>query len=90
MTGHVLIVDDEANMRWILKEALAAVGYEVEVAAGGQEALSEMGRRPADLVLLDLKLKGVDGLTTLRRLMERWPHTVVIILTAYGTVTTAV
>src|SRR5918997_4269544 len=90
MTGRVLIVDDEANMRWILKEALAAVGYDVEVAAGGQEALSEMGRRPADLVLLDLKLKGMDGLTTLRRLMERWPDTVVIILTAYGTVATAV
>lgn len=90
MTGRVLIVDDEANMRWILKEALAAVGYEVEVATGGQEALSEMGRRPADLVLLDLKLKGMDGLTTLRRLMERWPDTVVIILTAYGTVATAV
>ena len=87
---RLLIVDDEANMRWVLKEALGGAGYEVLVAASGQEALDEMGRHPADLVVLDLKLKGMDGLATLRRITERWPETVVIILTAYGTVATAV
>lgn len=90
MSERILIVDDEANMRWVLKEALRTSGYEVEVAAGGQEALQEMSRCPADLILLDLKLKGMDGLATLRRLLERWPEVVVIILTAYGTVATAV
>lgn len=90
MAEHVLIVDDETNMRWVLKEALSGLGYDTRVAAGGEEALAEMARIPAGLVLLDLKLKGMDGLATLRRLRERWPESVVIILTAYGTVATAV
>ena len=90
MAERLLIVDDEANMRWVLKEALDASGYEVHTAATGEEALGAMAHTPADLVVLDLKLKGMDGLVTLRRLVERWPDSVVIILTAYGTVATAV
>ena len=90
MAERVLIVDDEANLRWVLKEALGEAGYEVRSVTGGQEALAEMAQWPADLVLLDLKLKGMDGLATLRRLRERWPDVVVIILTAHGTVPTAV
>ncbi len=90
MGEGVLIVDDEPNMRWGLTEALGQMGYAARVAASGEEALAEMARGPADLVLLDLKLKGMDGLATLRRLRERWPDAVVIILTAHGTVATAV
>ncbi len=90
MAEHVLVVDDETNMRWVLKEALGEMGYEVRLAAGGEEALAELARAPADLVVLDLKLKGMEGLGTLRRLRERWPDTVVLILTAYGTLATCV
>ncbi len=90
MTKRVLVVDDEVNMRWVLKEALTEAGYEVLVASSGQEALSQMTQSPADLIVLDLKMKGMDGLGTLARLRERWPEVVVIILTAYGTVSTAV
>ena len=90
MSTRVLIVDDEANMRWVLKEALAEAGYEVSGASTGHEALDQMGKTPADLVILDLKLKGMDGLATLRQLRERWPEVVVIMLTAHGTVATAV
>ena len=90
MTKRVLVVDDEVNMRWVLKEALTDAGYDVAVAGSGQEALSEMTHQPADLIILDLKMKGMDGLGTLARVRERWPEVVVIILTAYGTVTTAV
>ncbi len=90
MTKRVLVVDDEVNMRWVLKEALTEAGYEVAVAGNGHEALSQMTQEPADLIILDLKMKGMDGLGTLARLRERWPDVVVIILTAYGTVTTAV
>ena len=90
MTRRVLVVDDEVNMRWVLKEALTEAGYDVAVAGNGHEALSQMTQQPADLIILDLKMKGMDGLGTLARLRERWPDVVVIILTAYGTVTTAV
>ncbi len=90
MSVHALIVDDEANMRWVLHEALAQAGFTVASASSGQDALQHLARAPVDLVILDLKLKGMDGLTTLRRLRERWPDVVVIILTAYGSVPTAV
>jgi DNA-binding NtrC family response regulator len=89
-TRSVLIVDDEPNMRWVLGKALEQAGYTVAVAEGGNEAVAALARTPADLVLLDLKLKGEDGLTVLRRLRERRPDLVVMLLTAYGTVATAV
>ena len=70
--------------------ALEQAGYTVHGATSGDEATSLLTREPIDLVLLDLKLKGEDGLTILRRLRERQPELVVIMLTAYGTVPTAV
>lgn len=90
MNEHVLIVDDEPNMRWVLTEALSEAGYIVKTAGSGEEALNEMSQMPIDLVILDLKMKAMDGLATLRRLRERWPDVVVLILTAHGTVATAV
>jgi DNA-binding NtrC family response regulator len=90
MTRSVLIIDDEPNMRWVLGKALEQAGYTVHGAASGDEGLAALGRTPVDLVLLDLKLKGEDGLTVLRRLRERRPELVVMLLTAYGTVANAV
>ena len=90
MTRTVLIIDDEPNMRWVLGRALEQAGYSVHGATGGDEANHLLMREPIELVLLDLKLKGEDGLTVLRRLRERVPELVVIILTAYGTVPAAV
>lgn len=88
--AHVLIVDDEPNMRWVLQEALTKAGYTPHAAASGEESLSLLSTQPIDLVILDLKLKGMDGLATLRQIHTRWPDVVVIILTAYGTIATAV
>jgi DNA-binding NtrC family response regulator len=90
MTRTMLIIDDEPNMRWVLGRALEQAGYTVHGASNGDEAASVLLREPVDLVLLDLKLKGEDGLAVLRHLRGRWPYLVVIILTAYGTVPTAV
>ena len=90
MTRSILIIDDEPNMRWVLGRALEQAGYTIHGAGSGEEAGSVLSREPIDLVLLDLKLKGEDGLTILRRLRERQPELVVIMLTAYGTVPTAV
>lgn len=90
MARSILIVDDEPNMRWVLGRALEQAGYEVHSAESGDDAAGLLVREPIDLVLLDLKLRGEDGLTILRRLRERRPDLVVLILTAYGTVPTAV
>ncbi len=90
MARSILIVDDEPNMRWVLGRALEQAGYVVHTADSGDDAAGLLARVPVDLVLLDLKLRGEDGLTILRRLRERRPDLVVLILTAYGTVPTAV
>lgn len=88
--ARVLIVDDEQNMRWVLQEAMSQAGHTPQSVASGPEALVLLAHTPIDLVILDLKLKGMDGLAVLRQIHERWPQVVVIILTAYGTVATAV
>lgn len=90
MTRNVLVIDDETNMRWVLGKALEQAGYVIHTAAGGDEGLAVLGRTPIELVLLDLKLRGEDGLTVLRRLRERRSDLVVMILTAHGTVPNAV
>ena len=90
MGRAILIIDDEPNMRWVLGRALEQAGYTIHGAASGDEAANLLSHEPIDLALLDLKLKGEDGLTVLRRLRERQPELVVIMLTAYGTVPTVV
>ncbi|HEU4325281.1 MAG TPA: response regulator [Roseiflexaceae bacterium] len=89
-TRSVLLIDDEPNMRWVLGKALEQAGYTVHTASAGDEGLSLLAREPIDLILLDLKLRGEDGLTVLRRIRERAPEVVVLMFTAYGTVPTAV
>lgn len=90
MTRNVLIIDDEPNMRWVLGKALEQAGYTVSVAGSGDDGLTALARDPIELVLLDLKLKGEDGITVLRRLRERRPDIVVMMITAHGTVPNAV
>ena len=90
MTGaRILVVDDEQLIRWSLVERVRSEGHHVEEAATGEEAL-ERARDGVDLVLLDYKLPDLDGVTVLRRLKELDPDTLVILLTAYATVETAV
>jgi two-component system response regulator AtoC len=85
----ILVVDDEQLIRWSLVERLRAEGHEVFEAATGQQAL-ERAREGVDLVLLDYKLPDMDGVTVLRRIKELDPDALVILLTAYASVETAV
>ncbi len=85
----ILVVDDEQLIRWSLAERLRSEGYEVLEAENGAEAL-EHAQQGVDLVLLDYRLPDLDGVTILRKLKELDPDTLVILLTAYASVDTAV
>ena len=87
---QTLVVDDEAGIRFFIKETLQKAGHLVTTAASGDEALDVLRNFRFDLVLLDLKLGGrTDGLKVLEGVRWRWPNAVVIILTAHGTLDTA-
>ncbi len=88
--GRILVVDDQRNMRATTAMLLRAEGFGVLEAGGGEEALHVLASKPIDLMLTDLKMEPIDGLTLLRRARETSPHTQVIMMTAYGSVESAV
>jgi two-component system NtrC family response regulator len=90
MPQTVLVIDDDNNMRWVIRRALTQAGYNVAMAASGEEGLELLAQEPIDLVLLDLKMPGLDGLGVLRRFRQGSADVPVILLTAYASVQTAV
>jgi DNA-binding response OmpR family regulator len=87
---HILIVDDELPMRESLQEILELEGFQVSQAESGETALSLLEQTPVDLMLLDLKMKGLDGLQTTEAAKRIAPDTVIIMLTAHGTLESAI
>jgi two-component system, NtrC family, nitrogen regulation response regulator NtrX len=90
-TAHILVVDDEADIRTLLKEILSEEGYEVDVAANATQARASRARQSPDLVLLDIWMPDVDGITLLRE----WSTSAtngcpVVMMSGHGTVETAV
>jgi len=90
MTARILVVDDQEGIRWLLSTLLEDAGYAVSIAADGQQALEAVAKQPPDLVLMDVRMPGVDGMTALQRLKQGHAHLPVIMLTAYGQVPDAV
>jgi two-component system response regulator HydG len=88
--GRVLVVDDQRNMRATTAMLLRAEGYAVLEAATGDEALGFIGNQAVDVLLTDLKMEPMDGLTLLRKGLEASPGLQVIVMTAYGSIETAV
>src|SRR5881397_2634533 len=80
--GRILVVDDEAPVREVLTEYFATEGYAVEAATSGLEALSAVRGGRADLVLLDVRMPGLDGVQVLRRIRELTDSVPVIMVTA--------
>ncbi|MHB1843810.1 MAG: sigma-54-dependent transcriptional regulator [Deltaproteobacteria bacterium] len=87
---RVLVVDDEANLRKVLAATLKREGYEVATAPDGEAALVEMAEGGADVVVTDLVMPKRDGLSLLRELLVRHPEVPVIVITAHGTIDSAV
>lgn len=87
---RVLVVDDEEIVCESVKRILEEEGYEVEVALSGFEAFDKIAVNPYDIVITDLKMPGMDGMEVLRRLRREYPNTIVIMITGFSTVETAV
>ena len=87
----ILVVDDEAPIREMLQRGLTQVGgFSVEIAQNGQEAIEKIEKDVFDLVLTDLKMPGMDGLDLLKMIKGTRPEVMVILMTAYGSIETAV
>ncbi|MCL6515864.1 response regulator [Alicyclobacillus sp.] len=84
MSKKVLIVDDQFGIRVLLQEVLLQEGYQVFQAANGPAALEIVRQEAPDLILLDMKIPGMDGLEILRNLRKMGASTKVIMMTAYG------
>ena len=88
--GKILVVDDQRNMRTTLAMMLRGAGYEVDEASDGSEGADRGGRGAYDVVLTDLRMGGFDGIGVLRSVKESRAATEVIVMTAYGTIESAV
>jgi DNA-binding response OmpR family regulator len=86
----VLVVDDERNIRMTISMSLESMGLEIDEAVNGEDALQKIDRKQYRLVLLDLKLPGMDGMEVLRRVRNIRPDIRTIIITAHGTIENAV
>lgn len=86
----ILIVDDERNICFVLGTCLENRGYQVVLAADGEEGVKKVGSEKFNLVFLDMKMPGMDGLTALAKIKEIHPFLNVILMTAYGTIESAV
>ena len=88
--ANVLVVDDEESIRAFLTDALAEAGHRVAQAADGEAALALLAASSFDVVLTDLKMPHVDGAALLRQIRQDYPETEVIVLTAHGSIASAV
>jgi len=86
---RVLVVDDEEVVRLGYRRVLAADGFCVIAAGNGHEALDLMGADRFDVVLLDLRMPGMDGMDVLRAIKEQWPRSEVVVVTGYPSIDTA-
>jgi len=87
---HIMIVDDERIIRESFKKKKKKSGHRVATAASGGEALEKLGETAFDLLFVDIKMPGMDGIELLAAVKEKYPETMVIIITAYGSIESSV
>jgi DNA-binding NtrC family response regulator len=83
---RILIVDDDEVVRRSYLRSLESISRDVQAASDGEQALQTMEQNPCDVVLLDLRMPGQDGLSVLRTIKQKWPESEVVIITGYPTV----
>jgi DNA-binding response OmpR family regulator len=88
--AYILVVDDEGANRYSVSKTLQRVGYTVNDAASGEDALDMLDKQIYDVVLTDIRMPGLDGVELLRRIKEDAPDAIVILMTAYASLGTAV
>ncbi len=88
--SHILVIDDKDSMREMLKASLMAEGYDVEIAADGSSGIARTRDKHFDVILTDLKMPDVTGMDVLTEVRQHDPDSAVIVMTAYGTIETAV
>jgi DNA-binding NtrC family response regulator len=88
--ARILVVDDEEGMCEFLQYLLEGEGYEVDVAHSGDQALAKVQESSFNLILADIKMPGIDGLEMLRHMREADEDTVVIVMTGYSSLETAI
>lgn len=86
MSSRILIIDDEANIRTMIRLALEHVGYEVETAADGDEGIRKATQEHYDLALIDQRMPGLNGMDVQAKIQEKSPETRTIMITAFGTI----
>jgi DNA-binding response OmpR family regulator len=89
-TANVLVVDDEGANRYSVCKTLQKVGYYVSEAADGHDALDLLSKQQFDVVLTDIKMPGIDGVDLLRKIKEQSPDAIVILMTGYASLSSAV
>ena len=86
----IMIVDDEMIVRESFRHWFEKIGHEVDTAASGPDALKKLEQTPFDLLFVDIKMPGMNGIDLLQRIKAEYPDTTVVIITAYGSIETAV
>ncbi len=87
---RILVVDDEESLRRVTQLKLQQAGYEAATAADGAAALELLARNPQDLIITDMKMPVMSGIELLRKVKEDYPEVIVIVVTAFGTIESAV
>jgi PAS domain S-box-containing protein len=88
--ASILVVDDEMGIREACKRALAGEGYAIDVAEDGNVGLQKVKDRPYDLILMDLMMPGIGGLDLIKKTHDIEPETIIVVITGYATIETAV
>src|SRR5215467_5054925 len=89
-SAQILVVDDEGAIRYSISKTLQRVGYQVSAAASGEEALEMLADQNFDVVLTDIRMPGLTGVELLSKIREKAPDAIVILMTGYASLGTAV